>query len=75
MFPTEATHRETVAALLRIQADLQRTLLRQRETDNEREAWCNAVSTLLLESARGRLFLSRLQPAQPAKGEPERLAG
>ncbi|HVA22896.1 MAG TPA: hypothetical protein VMW62_00720 [Chloroflexota bacterium] len=71
----QSTQRDAVAALLRVQSDLRRTLLQQPEAAGELETWRNAISMLLLESARGRLFLSRLQPSLAEECELVPLAG
>ena len=71
------TERETVTALLRLEEGLQRVLLQPPATRAEQAAWRDTITSLLLESACGRLFLSRLRAARIAaeQGHEERLAG
>lgn len=74
-FPTHARsgqnagsgEREAALALLRIKADLRQTLLRRPEGPDQTLAWSSGISSLLIEAARGRLYLSRLREAL---GEP-----
>jgi hypothetical protein len=61
MILTDASERETVAALLRIQVELSRTLRQRPQTAEERRVWRSAISTMLIEVAQGRLFLSEVQ--------------
>jgi hypothetical protein len=48
-------------ALLQVQSDLHRLLLQRPESAAERRAWRAGVSVALIEAARGRLYLSRLE--------------
>ncbi len=75
MMLTEAKERDTVAALLHIQVELSRTLRQRPETLGERRAWRSAISTMLIEAARGRVYLSELQDRRrTATAFPEELA-
>ncbi len=60
--------RDTVCALLQIQRDLERLLAQKPETDEERRAWCDGVSTALLEMARGRVFLQEHMAREAESG-------
>lgn len=63
------TERDAALALLRVETDLQRTLQqRPAESENHRD-WSSTVSNLLIELARGRLYLERLQELVGSKGE------
>ena len=58
---TGVTERDAARALLRIEEDLHRTLMAPPAGDNQRDVWVDTVSALLIEQARGRLFLERLR--------------
>ena len=59
----KVTEREAALALLRIRADLRQAFRQTPRTAEERYAWSSGISGLLIEVARGRLYLSRLREA------------
>ena len=59
--PLRQTEREAVMTLLQVQGDLQHMLQQNPRTAVERRAWRAGVSELMIEIARGRLYLSRLR--------------
>jgi len=67
-----ASERLAVQALLQVQEDLRRTLLRRSEWPGGLDSWVETVSMLLVEVARGRVYLERLQRAMARVTEAER---
>jgi hypothetical protein len=57
------TERDVVLALMRVETDLQRALRQRPDRTENATIWSSTVSTLLMELARGRLYLERLQHA------------
>jgi hypothetical protein len=57
------SEREAAIALLRLKADLVETLGQPPKHPEAMPAWSRGVSTLLIEAARGRLYLLRLRDA------------
>lgn len=75
MVMVSATERDAVAALLHIQMDLSRTLRQQPRSPAERLAWRDAISTMLIEAARGRVYLADMQARRKAAVDfPQELA-